>query len=103
MQEELAALAKKVMGQVGWEEDSKRREVTLYSFRRFVKTTLSDLGLEQFSEYWIGHEHSVYWSESAQKIAEMWQKVEPFLTFLDPGQQEAREAEAASWREAMEE
>jgi hypothetical protein len=39
----------------------------------------------------------VYWSEPSQKIVETWKKkVEPYLTFLDPGQLEAREAEVSS-------
>jgi integrase len=103
MQAEFSELVANVMGQTGaaeWEEGingGMRRQVTLYACRRFVKTVLSDLGLEQFGEWWIGHQHSVYWSEPAQKIFETWKKkVEPYLTFLDPGQLEAREAEVSS-------
>jgi integrase len=100
MQSEFSELVANVMGQTGaagWEQDNNRREITLYTCRRFVKTVLSDLGLEQFGEWWIGHQHSVYWSEPAQKIVETWKKkVEPYLTFLDPGQLEAREAEVSS-------
>jgi integrase len=100
MQSEFSELVANVMRHTGaaeWEQDSNRRQVTLYVCRRFVKTTLSDLGLEQFGEWWIGHQHSVYWSEPAQKIVETWKKkVEPYLTFLDPGQLEAREAEVSS-------
>src|SRR5215211_617268 len=32
-----------------------RREITFHSFRRFVKTTISDLGYQDFSEWFIGH------------------------------------------------
>jgi integrase len=41
----------------GTREDSnnKRRQITLHSFRRFVKTTISDLGYSDFSEWFIGH------------------------------------------------
>jgi hypothetical protein len=103
MQSEFSELVANVMGHTGaaeWEQDSNRRQVTLYVCRRFVKTTLSDLGLEQFGEWWIGHQHSVYWSEPSQKIVETWKKkVEPYLTFLDPGQLEAREAVGQQGRE----
>ena len=34
---------------------SYRREITLHSFRCFVKTTISDLGYSDYSEWFIGH------------------------------------------------
>ena len=37
-----------------------RREITLHSFRRFVKTTISDLGYSDYSEWFIGHAGSTY-------------------------------------------
>ncbi|MGB8937815.1 MAG: hypothetical protein WCC17_22220 [Candidatus Nitrosopolaris sp.] len=33
--------------------NQRRREITLHSFRRFVKTTISDLGYPDFSEWFI--------------------------------------------------
>ena len=39
----------------------RRRQITLHSFRRFVKTTISDLGYSDFSEWFIGHNVSTYW------------------------------------------
>ena len=38
-----------------------RRKITLHSFRRFVKTTISDLGYSDYSEWFIGHSGSTYW------------------------------------------
>jgi hypothetical protein len=38
----------------------RRRQITLHSFRRFVKTTISDLGYADFSEWFIGHSGSIY-------------------------------------------
>ena len=35
--------------------NERRREITFHSFRRFVKTTISDLGYQDFSEWFIGH------------------------------------------------
>jgi integrase len=41
----------------------RRRRITLHSFRRFVKTTISDLGYSDFSEWFIGHCGSTYWTK----------------------------------------
>jgi integrase len=42
--------------------NGRRRQITLHSFRRFVKTTISDLGYSDFSEWFIGHSGSMYWT-----------------------------------------
>jgi hypothetical protein len=60
-----------------------RRQITLHSFRRFVKTTISDLGYSDFSEYFIGHSGSAYWQKKDSEKAEIFTKIEPYLTFLD--------------------
>jgi integrase len=60
-----------------------RRKITLHSFRRFVKTTISDLGHSEFSEWLIGHAGSTYWRKKDSEKAEIFRKVEPSLTFLD--------------------
>jgi hypothetical protein len=39
--------------------NEQRRQITLHSFRRFVKTTISDLGYADYSEYFIGHSGSI--------------------------------------------
>ena len=60
-----------------------RRKITLHSFRRFVKTTISDLGYSEFSEWFIGHAGSTYWRKKDLEKAEIFRKIEPSLTFLD--------------------
>ena len=45
--------------------NERRRQITLHSFRRFVKTTISDLGYTDYSEYFIGHAGS---TSGAKKI-----------------------------------
>ena len=60
-----------------------RRRITLHSFRRFVKTTISDLGYSDFSEYFIGHSGSAYWQKKDSEKADIFRKIEPYLTFLD--------------------
>ena len=39
--------------------NEQRRQITLHSFRRLVKTTISDLGYADYSEYFIGHSGSI--------------------------------------------
>jgi integrase len=70
---------------VGNREDGNRgrREITFHSFRRFVKTTISDLGYQDFSEWFIGHAGSTYWRKKETEKAELFRKIEPYLTFLD--------------------
>ena len=70
---------------MGTREDgnNKRRKITLHSMRRFVKSTISDLGYQDFSEYFIGHSGSTYWTKKESEKAEIFQKIEPYLTFLN--------------------
>ena len=70
---------------MGEREDGNeiRRKITLHSFRRFVKTTISDLGYSDYSEWFIGHSGSTYWRKKDIEKAEIFQKIEPYLTFLN--------------------
>ena len=70
---------------MGEREDGNeiRREITLHSFRRFVKTTISDLGYSDYSEWFIGHSGSTYWRKKDNEKAEIFKKIEPYLTFLN--------------------
>ncbi len=79
----------------GTREDGneRRRQITLHSFRRFVKTTISDLGYSDFSEYFIGHSGSTYWTKKESEKAELFRKIEPYLTFLDIASLEAMGAD----------
>jgi hypothetical protein len=60
-----------------------RRQITLHSFRRFVKTIISDLGYSDYSEWFIGHSGSTYWRKKDNEKGEIFQKIEPYLTFLN--------------------
>ena len=60
-----------------------RRKITLHTFRRFVKTTISDLGYADYSEWFIGHSGSTYWRKKDNEKAEIFKKIEPYLTFLN--------------------
>ena len=89
----------------GEREDSNqnRRQITLHSFRRFVKTAISDLGYFDFSEYFIGHSGSTYWRKKDSEKAEIFRKVEPYLTFLNVHQLERQGADIQSKIEELEE
>ena len=74
----------------------RRREITLHSFRRFVKTTISDLGYGDYSEWFIGHSGSTYWRKKESEKAELFKKIEPYLTFLNIHQLERQGADIQS-------
>jgi integrase len=65
------------------EYSKKRRKFTLHSLRRWVKTTISDLGHSEYSEYYIGHKGSTYYRVSESEKIKLFKKLEPYLTFLD--------------------
>jgi hypothetical protein len=86
------------MGKGSREDGSneRRREITLHSFRRFVKTTISDLGYSDYSEWFIGHSGSTYWRKKESEKAELFRKIKPYLTFLNIHQLERQGADIQS-------
>ena len=80
---------------MGSREDGneRRRKITLHSFRRFVKTTISDFGYSDYSEYHIRHSGSTYWRKKDKEKAEIFKKIEPYLIFLDIQQLERKGAD----------
>jgi integrase len=82
--------------------NERRRQITLHSFRRFVKTTISDLGYSDFSEYFIGHSGSTYWRKKESEKAELFKKIEPYLTFLNIHQLERQGADIQTKVEELE-
>jgi integrase len=75
---------------------NRRRKITLHSFRRFVKSTISDLGYSDFSEFFIGHTGSTYYRKSFNETVELFKKIEAYLTFLDYTELEARGADVVT-------
>ena len=67
------------------------------------KTTISDLGYQDFSEYFIGHSGSTYWTKKESEKADIFQKVEPYLTFLNVHQLERKGADMQTKMEELEE
>jgi integrase len=78
------------------EDDNKHRKITLHSFRRYVKSTISDLGYSDYSEWFIGHSGSTYYRKAEKEKAEIFRKIEPYLTFLDYSELEARGADVVT-------
>jgi integrase len=80
--EKLLALA----GLDGRKEEGvlKRRRITLHSFRRFVKTTISDQTNQDYSEWFLGHSKSPYYTKKEPEKRELYAtKCMKYLTFLD--------------------
>ena len=68
----------------------KRRRITLHSLRRYVKTVVSDQVNSDYSEFFIGHSHSPYWTKKQSEKREIYgNKIMPYLTFLDYSRLEA--------------
>ncbi|MGB8934877.1 MAG: tyrosine-type recombinase/integrase [Candidatus Nitrosopolaris sp.] len=82
--------------------NERRRQITFHSFRRFVKTTISDLGYVDYSEYFIGHSGSTYWRKKDTEKAEIFRKIESYLTFLNVRQLERQGADIQSKVEELE-
>ena len=67
-----------------------RRRVTLHSLRRHAKTVISDQVSSEYSEFYIGHSHSPYWTKKESEIREIYaNKIMRYLTFLDQSRLEA--------------
>ena len=77
-------------------DHGRRRRITLHSMRRFVKSTISDLGYGDFSEFMIGHSSSTYYRRTIDEKATLFRKIEPYLTFLDYQQLERRGADISA-------
>jgi hypothetical protein len=56
--------------------NKSRREITFHSFRRFVKTTISDLGYQDLFRVFIGHSGGTYWRKKDCEKAELFRKIE---------------------------
>ena len=88
----------------GEKEDNneRRRQITLHSFRRFVKSTISDLGYSDYSEWFIGHAGSTYYRKKDSEKIEIFRKIEPYLTFINVYQLERQGADIQSKIEELE-
>jgi integrase len=89
--------------EVGYEDATKRRrKITLHSLRRYVKSTISDLGYSDFSEWYIGHAVSTYYRKSDKEKFQLFGRLEESLTYLDQSSLEKKHADVLSRLESME-
>ncbi len=65
-------------------EGMQRRKITLHSFRRSAKTVISDQVGQDYSEWFLGHSKSPYYTRKEQGRREIYAtKCMKYLTFLD--------------------
>jgi hypothetical protein len=72
-------------------------------FVEFPKYNLSNLSYADYSEYFIGHSGSTYWRKKDSEKAEIFRKIEPYLTFLNIHQLERRGHDIQTKVEELEE
>jgi integrase len=66
------------------EGKQRRRKITLHSLRRFVKTVISDQTNTDYSEWFLGHNKSPYYTRKEPDRREIYAtKCMKYLTFLD--------------------
>ncbi|MGH9984372.1 MAG: tyrosine-type recombinase/integrase [Nitrososphaeraceae archaeon] len=75
---------------------AQHRKITLHSFRRYVYSTIADLGFSDYANFFIGHSGSTYYRKSEKEKIEIFKKIEPYLTFLDYEELERKGADIAS-------
>ncbi|MPZ06625.1 MAG: tyrosine-type recombinase/integrase [Nitrososphaeraceae archaeon] len=62
-------------------ENSKRHKITLHSFRRTAFSIINENTNSEFANWFLGHNHSVYWTHKEQERREIYRsKCMPFLT-----------------------
>ena len=73
------------IGAETWRSDGARREVTFYTIgREFVRTHIANtLGNSDWAEFWMGHEHSSYYSMAQKEVDRLSALTGQALTFLD--------------------
>lgn len=65
-------------------EGMLRRKITLHSLRRYVKTVISDQVSQDYSEWFLGHAKSPYWTMTEAQRRQIYaEKCMKYLTFLD--------------------
>lgn len=84
----VASEFQKLLEVVGMDERKeglqRRRKITLHTFRRHAKTIISNQAGQDFSEWFLGHSKSPYWTLKESARREIYAtKCMKYLTFLD--------------------
>ena len=77
--------------------------LTFHRLRAYVFSTISSLGDTEFANWFIGHANSTYYRRSEKDKQTAFQKVEPYLTFLDITGLEAKGADQQTRLDQMQE
>jgi integrase len=87
MYQKLAQEFRKLLEVVGLnarKENSLRGTITFHSFRRLVKSVISDATNQDYSEWFLGHKKSPYYVKKEYELREIYKsKCMHHLTFLD--------------------
>ena len=74
----------KIVGMDERKEGMKRRKITFHSFRRHLKGVLSNQVNTDYSEWFLGHNKSPYYTQKQEQRRDIYlQKCMNWLTFLD--------------------
>lgn len=80
----------------------KRHVITFHSFRRFVKTTIANQYNSDYSEWFLGHSNSPYYTNKPDELEKNYKdKCMKYLTFLDYPMLEATTKDIESRLEAV--
>jgi hypothetical protein len=86
-------------------DKNSHRKITLHSLRRHVYSVVSDSGYNQFADkYMLGHSYAVstYYRKSEKERIEIFNKIEPYITYLDQSELERKHADVLSRLETVE-
>jgi integrase len=65
-------------------ENSRRRKITLHSFRRTAYSIINDQVGSEYANWYLGHNHSPYWTHKETERRKIYlEKCMPHLTILD--------------------
>jgi len=74
-------------------ENSKRRKITLHSFRRTAFSIINEQTNSEYGNWFLGHNHSVYWTHKEQEKRDIYRtKCMPFLTIYQQTRDNSIEA-----------
>lgn len=74
----------KIVGMDERKEGMKHRKITFHSFRRHLKGVLSDQVSTDYSEWFLGHNKSPYYTKKQEQRRDIYlQKCMKWLTYLD--------------------
>jgi hypothetical protein len=79
-----------------------RRKFHFYSLRRYMKSTISNLGYIDFAEWQLGHLSSPYYDSPEKDSVAVWNILKLYLTFIDVNAIEARHKDLESKIEELE-